>query len=372
VADSSGQAVTGGVDGPLAFAFPIEEATETPLPEPVEATYRHMRMGEIVGAAAAGTGLIYVGLAMLTSVTAEVRIVLTVGGLALLYLALRGLGRRVAGPGFRTGWYLAVGWLVLVVLIATFANWLPFSEARDPSKTFQEPVLARPDLLSAHPLGTDRHGLDILGGIAYGLRVSLIVGLGSVSIGLLLGGALGTVAGYFRRGLDHAIELFTNSMLAFPPLVLLLGVAAVLERNVVNMMLALSVISIPIYVRLARSTAMVVCQREFVLAARAIGARDRRIIVKDVVPIVVRPLMAYAFVTVAAVIVAEASLSFLGLGIPRPEPTLGNMISSGQTDFQSHPHLVFAPAITLLVTVLCLNQVGEYVQDRLSAKQAKI
>jgi peptide/nickel transport system permease protein len=348
------------------------DAIEVPLPEVVHPEPRQMRTVEIVLAVIAGAAAIYVGLGVLTSVTAEIRIAAVLAGLGLWYLAFRGVGRRIAGPGFKSGLWLATGWLVLVLLCAVFVGVLPVSESRNPSKTLREPVLATPDLFSAHPLGTDRQGLDILGGIMYGLRVSAIVGIGAVVIGIILGGTIGTIAGYFRRAVDQIVELFTNAMLAFPPLVLLLGVAAVLDRNVRNTTLVLSVVSIPVYARLARATAMVLVQRDFVLAARAIGAKNRHIIIKDIVPGVIRPILAFAFVIVAAVIVAEASLSFLGLGIPRPEPTLGNMIAAGQSDFDVYPHLVFAPAIVLLITVLSLNQVGEVVQARWNPSHSKL
>jgi peptide/nickel transport system permease protein len=350
----------------------VDLAIEEPLPEVVEEPRREMRTAEIIAAVVLGVISIYVGLGVLTSVTAEIRIALTVAGLGLFYLAYRGVGRRIAGPGFRSGYWLAVGWLTLVLLCAVFADLLPLAESRDPSKTLREPVLARPDLFSSHPLGTDRQGQDILGGIFYGFRVSAIVGIGAVAIGIVVGGAIGTLAGYYRRAVDQVVELLTNAMLAFPPLVLLLGVAAVLDRNTRNTTLALSVVSIPVYARLARATSMVLVQREYVLAARAIGARNRHIIWKDIVPGVLRPILAFAFVIIAAVIVAEASLSFLGLGIPRPEPTLGNMISSGQSDFDVYPHLVFAPAIALLITVLSLNQIGEHLQARANPSQAKL
>lgn len=348
------------------------DAIEVPLPDVDHPAPRQMRVYEIILAAIGGAVAIYIGLGVLTSVTAEIRIAVVVVGLGLLFLAFRGVGRRVYGPGFRSALWLATGWLVVVLFCAVFADFLPLSESRDPSQTLREPVLATPDLFSSHPLGTDRQGLDILGGIIYGLRVSVIVGVGAVAIGMILGGSVGTVAGYFRKAVDQVVELFTNAMLAFPPLVLLLGVAAVLDRNVRNTTLVLSVVSIPVYARLARASAMVLVQRDFVLAARALGAKNRHIIVKDIVPGVVRPVLAYAFVIVAAVIVAEASLSFLGLGIPRPEPTLGNMISAGQSDFDVYPHLVFAPAIVLLITVLSLNQVGEVVQARWNPTQSKL
>ena len=125
------------------------------------------------------------------------------------------------------------------------------------------------------------------------------------------------------------------------------------------MALALAAIGIPTYVRLARANTMVFAEREFVLAARSLGSRDRRVIFRELVPNVALPILSYAFIIIAVLIVAEASLSFLGLGIQRPDPTWGNMIAAGQDDFDKHPHLVFAPGITMFLTVFSLNRVGE-------------
>lgn len=347
-------------------------AVEARAPDPPDDEHRPVAIWAIVLMLVAGAVAVYVGLDVLAGVNAAVRIAGVALGLALLYWGYQSLGRRVAGAEFRAGVWLAVVWLGVVVVTAVLAGVLPFAESKDPSLTFQEPVLASPDLFSRHPLGTDRQGLDILGGIAYGFRVSTIVGLGSVGLGIVLGGLFGTIAGYHRGRIDQGVELVTNSMLAFPPLILLLGVAATLSRNVVNITLALAIVSIPVYVRLARATAMVVAQRDFVVAARSLGARDGHIIRKDIVPGVVRPLLSYAFVMIAAMIVAEASLSFLGLGIPRPEPTLGNMINAGQADFETYPHLVFAPATALFLTVLSLNLVGEDLQRRWNPRTQKI
>ncbi len=352
--------------------FATAHAFEEPWHDTEATVHRPLPITAVVALAVGGIAAIYVALAVLTTVTAEIRVVMTVAGLGLLYLAYRGIGQRIYGPGFQAGLWLAVAWLTLTLLAAVFADFLPLAEARNPSRTLQEPVLAPPDLFSRHPLGTDRQGLDTLGGIIYGLRVSAIVGIGAVTIGIIIGGTIGTIAGYFRKAVDQVVELLTNSMLAFPPLILLLGIAAVLDRNVRNTTITLSVLSIPIYARLARATAMVISQRDFVLAAKALGAKSRRIIIKDIVPGVIRPVLAYAFVIIAAIVVAEASLSFLGLGIPRPEPTLGNMISAGQGDFDTYPHVVFAPAIALLITVLSLNQIGEYMQSRWNPTESKL
>jgi peptide/nickel transport system permease protein len=326
----------------------------------------------IAAAFASSVIAIYVGLGVLSESRPAIRVAVVAVGLLCAYFGYRSLGRRLRGAGFRAGLWLAVGWLGIVVLSALLAGVLPFTESKNPSLTFQEPVLASPDLLSRHPLGTDRQGLDVLGGIAYGFRVSTIVGLGSVALGLVIGGMVGTIAGYHRGRLDQLLEFFTNSLLAFPPLILLLGVAATMDRNVLNITVALAIVSAPVYVRLARATAIVVSQREFVVAARVLGARNRHIIRKDIAPGVLRPLLSYAFVMVAAMIVAEASLSFLGLGIARPDPTLGNMINAGQADFETYPHLVFTPATALFLTVLSLNLVGEELQRRWNPRVQKI
>lgn len=310
--------------------------------------------------------LIFVGLDTLSGEKGWIKFLFVLAGLVALYLAFVSLLRRTVGAEANIGMWFASSWMGLIVVGAVTAGILPLAESKKPSKTLQEPVLGRPDLFSKHPLGTDRQGLDMLGGVVYGLRTSLIIGLGVVFLGLLIGGTIGLIAGYNRGRLDQTLEFFTNSMLAFPPLILLMGVAAVMERNILNITLALTVVSIPTYVRLARANTMVIGQREFVLAARALGLRNRTILTKDIAPNVMKPLLSYAFVVTAVIIVAEASLSFLGLGIPRPEPTLGNMIASGQSDFDTVPHLVFVPATALFLTVLSLNRLGEEAQRRWS------
>lgn len=332
------------------------------------------RRRTLTGIVAIVVGIVTIAIAIgyLPSVPGQVRVVVGLAGLVVTAWGVDRLCKARFGLRFPTSLWAAGAWMVLVLLGAVFADLLPLAESTDPSKTFHEPILARPDLFSRHPLGTDRQALDILGGILHGLRVSLIVGVGAVTIGLVLGGTIGILAGYYRAALDLAVDIVTTAMLAFPPLILLMGIAAVLPRNIRNVTLALAIISIPTYVRLARANTFVAAQREFVLAARVLGAKTRRIIIKDIVPSVIVPLMSYAFVVVAVVIVAEASLSFLGLSIPRPEPTLGNMIAAGQDSFQENPHLVFLPATALFLTVLALNRLGEEARKRFDPREAKI
>jgi peptide/nickel transport system permease protein len=267
--------------------------------------------------------------------------------------------RRRRGALGELGLWLAVAWMVLLIGAAALADVLPLAEAREPSRTLYEPTLARPDLFSEHPLGTDRQGLDILGQLLYGARVSLIVGIGAVIIGGVVGGVIGLVAGFFRGKVDAVVGFVTDSMLAFPPLILLLGMVAMLEPSVRNVTVALAVLSIPTYVRLSRANTLVFAEREFVLTARAMGARSRRLLFRELAPNVAPSLVSYGFIVVGVLIVAEAALSFLGLSIQRPDPTWGNMIAAGQGDIERHPYLVFVPATVLFLTVFSLNRIGE-------------
>lgn len=321
-----------------------------------------------------GVATIIVGLMVLTDVNAGYRVLLTVGGLVLLFLAIDSAGKLIRGPLFETGLWLSVVWVAIVGLSAAFADFLPISEAKDASATIFDgtPTLKRPDLLSAHPLGTDRQALDVLGGIIYGARVSLQVSVLAVAIGILVGGTIGVIAGFFRGRLDTGVGVLTDSMLAFPPLILLLALASVMDRSPRNMAIALAILGIPTYIRLARVNTMVFAEREFVLASRAMGSSRRRIIFKELVPNVALPIFSYAFIIIAVLIVAEASLSFLGLGIQRPDPTWGNMIAAGQDDFDRHPHLVFAPGIAMFLTVFALNRVGEKARELWDPRQANL
>lgn len=339
------------------------------FPEPAPATPRGARR-RLATALLALVGAAMVAVAGLWPTTATIRIPLAVAGFGVLVLALR---RALRARGVRTpvGVVLAVGWLALVVLTAVFANWLPVPEARDPAGSLREPILARPGL-GEHLLGTDKQGLDILGGIAFGFRVSLVVGIGAAAIAMVVGGALGVVAGYFRGPLDRVAQFLTTSLLAFPPLILLMGLAAVLDPTVPNVTAALIVVVIPTFARVARGSTMVVAQHEYVQAAKVLGARHRRILLRDVVPAIAQPLLSYALVMISMLVVAEASLSYLGLGIPRPEPTLGNMISAGKDQFDTSPHLVFCPALALFLTVLSLNLIGEHLRKVWDRREARV
>lgn len=313
-----------------------------------------------------------VALALMTSSVGPLRVLLAVAGVLAMMVSIGAVADRVAGRRTDVSLGLAFGWLILVILAAIFADLLPLGEALDQAKTLSTPARMRPDLFSGHPLGTDTQALDMLGGVVYGARVSLQVGLGAVAIGTIIGGFIGVIAGYFRGSTDGVIGLLTDALLAFPPLILLLAVVSALDATVLNISLVLALLSIPTYVRLARANTMVFAQREFVLAARSVGASHWRIIARELIPNVIRPLLAYSSIIIAVIIVAEASLSYLGVGIDRPTPTWGNMIKAGEQELETTPHLVFVPGVVMFATVLALNRVGDWARTRWDPRQSKL
>lgn len=302
----------------------------------------------------------------------SVRYLVTMIGAAGIYTGLRLLARRTFGSDFDLGLWLSVAWLVVIASMAALADLLPLSESRDVSRAFTAPINKPPDLFSVHPLGTDNQGLDLLGGILYGARVSLIIGVGAVFIGITMGLVLGLASGYYGGKLDGFVSLITDSMLAFPPLILLLAVVTALSPSVGTVTVALSLLAIPTYIRLARANTLTFAQRDFVLAARVLGERNRSIMLRELLPNVVLPVMSFSFLLIAVFIVAEASLSFLGLSVSRPNPTWGNMIASGQDRFDEIPHIVFVPGAVLFLTVFAFNSVGDAARKRWDPREAQI
>lgn len=266
--------------------------------------------------------------------------------------------KRRRRPGL--GLCLAMFWLVLIVLLAIFADVLPISSYGTPAGHAR----LNPGVELKEPLGTDNFGRSELSRVIYGARASLAVGFLSTLLGLLIGGTIGTAAGYFRGRLDRALGLLIDSMLAFPPLVLLLGLAAVLTPSVPMLVVSIGVVTIPSFARLARANAIRFSARDFVTAARLMGAGHRRILTREVIPNSILPVASYAFLVVATVIVVEGALSFLGLGVPPPQPSWGGMIAAGQKELATDPYLVFVPAAAMFLTVLSLSVLGDSARRR--------
>jgi peptide/nickel transport system permease protein len=256
-------------------------------------------------------------------------------------------------------WFSAL-WLIVLMLAAIFANVLPIDDYALPVGPPRQP----PGFDSVQLLGTDAIGRSELSRLIHGARQSLTIGVGAVVIGLTLGGLLGLLAGYVRRSVDAVVAVFTDSVLAIPPLLLIVAVTVFFERNLLTMIVALAFLSVPTFTRVARANTLTLAEREFVEAARALGASRRRIVFKELLPNVILPLMSYAFLITAVVIVAEGTLSFLGLGLPPPRPSWGGMIREGQDYLATDPFLILVPSIVLSLTVLSLNIVGDHARLR--------
>ena len=268
---------------------------------------------------------------------------------------------------FGTAFWCAVAWIVTLVAAAVLAVWLPL-----PSPTDMDMLDARALPSFAHWLGTDGLGRDVASRLVFGAQTSLTVGLVAPMIGLSVGGAAGMLAGYFRGRLDTFVVGGVDVLLAFPPLVLALAVIAYLGQSVLNLTLILGVLGIPAFTRVARAATLVYAQREFVTAARALGATHTRILLHELLPNVMLPLAAFLLVAVAVTIVVEGALSFLGLGVPPPQPSWGSMIGEGRESLESAAWLAFTPAVVMFVTVLAFNLVGDTLRAITDPRRASL
>ena len=250
--------------------------------------------------------------------------------------------------------WLAVAWIALVFALALAADFLPLA---DPARQALLARRAPPSL--AHWLGTDRLGRDILARVIYGARASLAVGLLAPLIGTLVGTFFGLLAGYFRGTFETLTTGASDVLLAFPPLVLALAIVAYLGQSVPNLVLVLALLTVPGVVRVARAATLAIREREFVTAARALGASHARILLREILPNVVLPIGAFFLVLVGIIIVAEGILSFLGLGVPPPAPSWGSMIAEGRDSLDDAPDIAFIPATAMFLTVLAFNLVGD-------------
>ena len=193
----------------------------------------------------------------------------------------------------------------------------------------------------------------------------------AVAAAFVIGGIVGTFAGYSRGWSDRVVSVFVDSFLALPPLMFLLALTAALRPSTGTLIIGLGAIATPGVVRVARAEALAFSQRDYVHAARAMGASHTRIMRRFIAPSLLVPLSTFSTILLSLVIIAEGSLSFLGLGVPPPTPSWGSMIATGQSDISTKPHLVFIPAAVLLLTVMALNAVGEAARqhDRRSSRQ---
>lgn len=294
-------------------------------------------------------------------------------GTKLAALRLEALSARatygdVAGSARKLGlgFWLAVAWIGLVVFAAVFANVLPIVS---PNKVLAGPPNEGPSW--HHLFGTDLIGHDLFSQVVAGARISMLIGATSVAVGLVVGGGLGVLAGFYRGVVDVVVVWVTDVLLTLPGLILALTFVAFLGQSLENVILAIDLLSIPAYARIARATSFTVSQREFVLTARALGARPRRILFRDVVPLVAIPIASFAAIGASIAILAEGALAFLGLSSPN-SLSWGGMIAEGQQQLSTAPQVTFAPMIAFFLTIMALNYIGQKAGTALDPRQARL
>jgi peptide/nickel transport system permease protein len=270
--------------------------------------------------------------------------------------ALRRLARR-------KGAMVALGIIMLLVLLAIFA---PSIAPYDPAKQSWAAVRKAPSAL--YWFGTDEVGRDILSRIIYGARASLMAGVISVGIAIAVGVPVGLVAGYAGGLVDGIISRFTDAMLACPFLILAIALAAFLGPSLGNAMIAIGVTATPIFVRLTRGQVLSVKAEDYVEAARAIGNPPWRIAFRHILPNVLPQLLVQATLTIATAIIAEASLSFLGLGQQPPAPSWGSMLNAAQRFLTTAPWMAVWPGLAIFITVLSFNLLGDGLRDALDPR----
>jgi peptide/nickel transport system permease protein len=258
---------------------------------------------------------------------------------------------------------LAVVGLIIIIIQILMAIFAPWIATHDPVKqNMAESEL--PIFSDGHWLGTDNYGRDMWSRIVYGARVSLVVGIVSVSLGLVGGVLLGLLAGYYKK-LDGLIMRIVDLLFAFPGILLAMLIIAILGTGLVNVAIAISICSIPTCARIVRGSVLSIKNREYILAMKALGASNARIIFKHILPNCMAPIIVFATMRMATAILSTASLSYLGLGAQPPTPEWGAMIAAGQDFMWTSPHMTVVPGIAIMLVVFAFNVVGDGLRDAL-------
>ena len=269
---------------------------------------------------------------------------------------------------FRRNWAAMIGLVVMALLVFTaiFANVIAPEDpvAQDLSRTFLKPN-------SHNIMGTDNFGRDIFSRVVFGTRTSLQIGFTAVSVGLLIGLILGSISGFYAGQIDNVLMRFIDVLISIPGILLAIAIVAALGPGMVNVMIAVGLASIPGYTRITRATVLTIREREFIEAARAIGASDLRIIGRHILPNCLAPIIVQATLGLSGAILSAAGLSFIGLGIQPPTPEWGFMLSDGRRFLRDNWHMVSFPGLAIVIVVLAINMVGDGLRDALDPKLKK-
>lgn len=267
---------------------------------------------------------------------------------------------------FRANRAAAVGlvFIVIIALVAIFAEWiLP----HDPTYSFPG-MRGKPPAVD-HWLGFDHIGRDLLSRIIYGARIALLVGLVATAVSVGIGVLVGALAGYFGGWVDAILSRIVDTLMAFPLLALLIVLSAVLGPSLTTTIIVIGATTWARFARVVRADVMSLKQRDYIIAARAIGARSGGIIWRHIVPNVLGPVIVLASLGVGGIIILESSLSFLGLGIQPPTPSWGGTLADGRALIRQFPHIATFPGVMIFITVLAFNLLGDGVRDALDPKQ---
>jgi len=289
--------------------------------------------------------------------------------------------RVPATPTSRASWFrsrtvryffshrLAVVGTVILLVMLLGAALAPILATQSPQQTNFNALQKPPS--AEYLLGTDELGRDIFSRILYGARISLSAGVFSVALALLIGGAIGLIAGYFSGQIENLLMRLVDAMLAFPFLVLAIALAAVLGPSLPNTMLAIAVVTLPVFARLVRGQVLAERPKEYVQSALALGASDVRVLLFHLLPNILGPLIVQVSLSTANAILAEATLSFLGLGIQPPTPSWGSMLNAARGYLAYAPWLAIFPGLAIFLAVLAFNLIGDGLRDALDPRLKK-
>lgn len=253
--------------------------------------------------------------------------------------------------------------LLLLFFVALFSQYfVPY----DPAKVDYGQLFLKPS--AAHLAGTDAYGRDIFSRILVGARISLFVGLSSVFLGALAGSALGIISGYFGKWIDSLIMRFCDILLAFPGMLLAIGIIAILGTGLMNVVFAVAIFSVPVFARIVRSSVLDMKSSLYVEAAKSTGAKNTRIILKHILPGTFSTIIVYFTMRIGSAILIAAGLSFLGLGADPSTPEWGAMLSDGHNYLNTAPHVTIFPGLAIFLTVLAFNLLGDGLRDALDPK----